>query len=308
MFANRATTPGTGKGLIVDSISLLSTGRVAARMSAPGDDSEARKRITAIALEALPIVLIDNVEGSFGSPCIAAALTADIWSDRVLGESRTVTLPIRAVWFLTGNNVTFRGDLGRRVIPCDLDARCEHPEDRAGFEYPNLREHISTIRPRLVAAALTILRAYHVAGRPSHGKPAKGSFEAWDALVRGALIWAGAPDPVKTCERVRQEADLELDALREAVESWETAFGRQAATSAEATQRAKDDNELAAALAALAGCPIGKLDARRLGYGLRRFAGRIVGGRRFEREVGRTHGAARWLVRKDSLGGDGSDG
>ena len=43
-----------------------------------------------------------------------------------------------------------------------------------------------TVRTGIVAAILTILRAYHVAGRPKHTHPPMGSFEGWDALIRGA--------------------------------------------------------------------------------------------------------------------------
>ena len=199
------------------------------------------------------------------------------------------------MWITTGNNTTFRGDLGRRVVPCDIDPKAEHPEDRTGFKHPDLLDYVQQERPRLVAVALAVLRAYHVAGRPPHGKPRKGSFEAWDDLVRGALIWVGAGDPLAGCERIRAEGDADLDALREALAAWNEAFGASSVTGAEAVERGRSNAELAAALSGLAGCTTGQLDPRRLGYALRRHAGRLADGMRFERE-GRTCGATRWRI------------
>jgi len=71
LFAVRSTTPGSGKGLLVDACCLIATGRTPARTTAPRGkhaDSEWRKRIFALALEGDQAVLIDNVDGSLGSP------------------------------------------------------------------------------------------------------------------------------------------------------------------------------------------------------------------------------------------------
>ena len=67
---------------------------------------------------------------------MAAFITADAMVDRVLGKSESIRIPNRALLILTGNNLQFQGDLGRRVIPCDLDPGCEFPEDRADFRDP----------------------------------------------------------------------------------------------------------------------------------------------------------------------------
>ncbi len=303
LHAFRSPTPGSGKGLAADAICIIATGRTAAKMTDPRDDDEARKRILALGLEGSPAVLLDNVEGTIGSPSIAAALTADSFKDRLLGENRTVTVALRGVWLATGNNITFRGDLGRRVLPCDLDPRCEHPEDRTGFVYPDLLAHVRQERPRLVAAALAILRAYHLAGRPPHGKPLKGSFESWDRLVRGAILWVGAGDPTAGCERIREEGDTDLDALRAGLDAWSDHLGPEPRTAADAIERAKRDHapaELLAGLSALAGCDAARLDARRLGYALRRAKGRICAGRYFERAGEDRTTGVRWWVRSES--------
>ena len=101
----------------------------------------------------------------------------------------------------TGNNLIFAGDMTRRALLCRMDAGMEHPEGRS-FDL-DLRTWVPANRVRLVAAGLTILRAFVVAGRPGLDrlKPF-GSFEAWSNLVRGALVWLGEPDPCITRKHI----------------------------------------------------------------------------------------------------------
>jgi hypothetical protein len=309
MFAIRSTTPGSGKDLMVCAICVIATGREPARTTAPRGkeaDAEWRKRILAHALAGDSAILIGNVEGALGAPTLADTLTKTSITERLLGVNRNLTVPMFASWFATGNNLTFRGDLARRVIPVDLDPRVEHPEDRAGpapdrrWTHPDLLDYVGHERPRLVSSALTLLRAFHVAGHPEHGKPLKGSFEAWDRLIRGAVIWAGAADPLVACQAVREEGDADLDALRGALACWCQAFGTETITAAHAVKEARirEDGELVTVLATLAGCEVMHLDGRALGNALRRVQGRIVGGLRFERAGGDRHEkVVRWHVR-----------
>jgi hypothetical protein len=311
MTAIGAPTPGSGKGLLADAVALIATGRVAARTTVAKDDDEMRKRILALAVAADPIVLVDNVTGQFGSASIAATLTSETITDRVLGLSRTVTVPVRAVWMLTGNNVLFRGDLGRRVLPCDLDARMEHPEDRENFTISDLPAYLLEHRAELVVDALTILRAYCLEGRAAHGKPRKGSFENWDDWVRAPLLWLGAADPLEGQERLRESGDVELDALRTALTLWFERFGERAITLAEVLDGFTSDHDpLRAALCELAGREPGKLSTTQLGCALRGYLHRIASGLRFVQRAQKTRGVASWRVIRESQqeGMDGIEG
>jgi putative DNA primase/helicase len=212
MFAIRAPTPATGKGLLASVISLIGTGREAAVSTLTEDSAEWRKLLLTLAIEGAPVVLLDNLSGAVGSDHLAAALTAQVWMDRRLGSNEVVRAPLTTTWLATGNNLTFKRTLGRRVIPIDLNAKVERPEDRQ-FKIANLPAHVRAERPRYIAAGLTLLRAYHVAGSPRHDAgPRMGSFEAWDDLVRGALIWLGVADPASTDDnkgrgRIRAQSD-----------------------------------------------------------------------------------------------------
>ncbi len=124
-----------------------------------------RKVITAIAIAATPSILFDNLDIQLGGAALDAAITSSVWSDRLLGQSRmTGDLPMRTVWSTTGNNMAFGSDTGRRVLPIRLQSPLETPEDRSGFVHPDLLGWVESQRPSLAVAALTVLRAYFVAG------------------------------------------------------------------------------------------------------------------------------------------------
>lgn len=302
MFAVRAVVRGAGKGLLCDVISLVGTGRRCAVAIAPREDDEVRKLALSIGIEGTAVVLLDNVEGTFGSAALAAALTATEITGRLLGANRTVSAPLRPTWLLTGNNVAFRGDLGRRVLPIDLDPGVEYPEDRTDFEHPDLLEHVLQERPRLVVAALTILRGFVVAGRPAHGRPRIGSFYQWDDLVRAALIWAGEPDPCAGRERIREDGDADRDVIGQVLHAWHEAFTDEALTVRAAVGRIKAASAaerslvfLRDVLRDLDGRGGSEIVTRTVSIKFRYWKGRIVAGLRLEM-VGKEHQSAVWRV------------
>ena len=295
MFTTRAPVPGSGKGLCLDVAAMIATGRLAPKRAAVASDDELRKALFAYAIEAPAMVVLDNAEGAVGSPVLAAVLTTSSISDRLLGVSQTRTCSLRFVMAVTGNNLTFRGDLGRRIIPIDLDPRVEHAEDRK-FKRADLMGFVERNRPRFVVAALTVLRAFCVAGQPSHGLAAKGSYESWDRLVRGSIMFAGGADPLGGIERIRQDGDEDLDRLRTMLAAWDAAFGSKPKTIAEAIKHVGKDGDLHDALVAY--CRSGTLEAKPIAGWFRKLRGRIAGGRELVREpVADRNGVMHWFVR-----------
>ncbi|KAA5541895.1 hypothetical protein FYK55_17005 [Roseiconus nitratireducens] len=207
-FVFTANIRGSGKSLLVDCGSLIAYGRSAARHAFTRDDDEARKLITSVALEAAPSVLFDNLDVQLGGAALDAALTSEKWQGRVLGSSRTTgELPLKTIWCATGNNMAFGSDVARRVLPIRLQSPLEAPEERTGFEHTDLLGWIAKNRPRLAVSALTILRAYFVAGCPDQPGGSWGSFESWSRIIRGAVVWAGADDPLATREAATANDD-----------------------------------------------------------------------------------------------------
>src|SRR5207249_851796 len=82
------------------------------------------------------------------------------------------------------------------------------PEERQGFQHPNLLVWVGDNRAKLLTAALLILRGYCAAGQPKQDLPAWGSFEGWSALVRSAVVWVGLPDPGQTRLLLQAQADV----------------------------------------------------------------------------------------------------
>jgi hypothetical protein len=303
-----ATVRGAGKSLLVDVASIITTGRPAARMIYSRDDDEIRKRITALALVGDPLVLIDNVTGELGCAALDAALTADTWSDRVLGASEmTSELPLRIVWWATGNGMLVGADLVRRSLLVRLEPQCERPEERTGWRHPRLLDHVREHRAGLLTAALTIARAYFVAGRPDMGLRPMGSYESWSDLVRSALVWAGQPDPCDTIADLRA-ADARGDSLRAAIEHWPASDG-EAVTAADLIALATPGSPWRAALVEWVSVR-GSSDvptSRALGYALRAVRGRIVSARMIVADRDRT-GTMRWQRRQVGAGDAGDAG
>ena len=205
LFAVDATTRGTGKSRLVDAAVFLAHGTPAARTTLPDDDEEMRKRITSLVLDGDPAICLDNITQPICLPSLDAVITSTLWKDRLLGKSANVTAPHRATWWATGNNLVLAGDLARRTMHVRLESTLENPEERTGFTHPDLLEWVKSHRRALVAAALTLLRAYVVSGAPSYRGPLWGSFEHWTRLIAGALTWLNMPNPLRA--RATQQDD-----------------------------------------------------------------------------------------------------
>ncbi|MGC8960204.1 MAG: bifunctional DNA primase/polymerase [Chloroflexia bacterium] len=291
-----ATSPsaGTGKSYLFDLAAAIATGRWCPVIAAGDcDRAELEKRLGAAALAATPLLSLDNVNGVLKSDLLCLLIERPLVDVRVLGLSRNVTVETRMTLFATGNNLALAGDLVRRCIRCRLDAQVERPELRRFIRDPY--RTITADRGRYIAAALTIVRAYIVAGKPDQ-RPRLASFEAWSDLVRSALVWLGCADPVETMEAIRED-DPERAELRAVVEAWAEAIGTgEPVTVADLIARAESKMQLNEALMAVAGVR-GGIDARRLGYWLRRQRGRMIGAWCIE-AVGTTHGIARWKLRR----------
>ena len=142
---------------------------------------------------------------------------------RILGKSEMPIVNTRSsCFFADGNNLTIGGDLWRRVGRARLDPKADHPELRE-FKH-NPIAMVMADRGAYIAAALTICRAYIVAGRPNLATPKLASFEDWSDTVRSALIWLGEADPVKSMATSRVD-DPKRAALRELLAAWGTAIG-----------------------------------------------------------------------------------
>jgi putative DNA primase/helicase len=148
---------GTGKGLLVRSICAIAFGVQPRAFTKGGDHQELDKRLASDLIEAAQILFLDNVNCTIlRSDILASVLTERPARIRTLGSSRMATLNSTAFVAVTGNGLIVSEDLVRRFLVCELDARCENPEQRR-FEAGFLR-NIEDTRAELLAAALIIWR------------------------------------------------------------------------------------------------------------------------------------------------------
>lgn len=299
LHAVAAPVAGSGKSYIVDIASAISVGQRAPVIAAGHKEEETEKRLIAALLNGQPIISIDNVNGDLGGDVLCQMIERPVVSVRPLGVSKLIRLESRATCFATGNNIHVVGDMTRRVVLCSLDPNMERPELREFRAKPY--ETVLADRGKFIAAALTISRAYIVAGCPD-ARPALASFDEWSRIVRSALVWLGRDDPIATMEAARAE-DPVTTTLRALFTAWQQAIGseqhRQSQTSSSFNGRtAGKIKEIAEYRDAMDGTPRygdlqrallevaddrrGSIDAKRLGHFLGRHKGRVIDGLKLE--------------------------
>lgn len=220
LFAIDAPTAGTGKSLLTETVAIIVTGHKPAMMSQGKSDEENEKRLSSVLMAGDQVIVIDNCDRPIEGDFLCSMLSQEMVQPRILGKSETRRLPTRCLVLATGNNLVLSGDVTRRTLMCRLDAGVERPDQRQfGFDP---REEALARRPQLVAAGLTILRAYIAEGRPNPMEKI-GSFEHWN-LVREALVWLGCHDPADTRDRILAE-DPHKAVLFDLLRLWWDALG-----------------------------------------------------------------------------------
>lgn len=199
--------PGTGGSLLNEVVGQILTGQPIPPASYPnGDFREMEKLITSWAVDGRPFVNFDNIVGVFGDAELCRAITSTSWEGRILGVSKTYRGPFTAVMFGSANNASLGADMPRRVLKAGMKTQLARPEDRTGFAHDLEGGYAARHRGELLSCALTMLRAWHLAGRPQQAIKAWGKFSAWSAVVRQVCVFCGLADPyvqVSSAENAR---------------------------------------------------------------------------------------------------------
>lgn len=305
VFGIDGTGAGTGKGLLADTIATIGNGRAASPITAGAGEEELEKRVSSMLLRGDLAICIDNVDRPLESSFLCSVLTQETQSVRVLGQSKTVTLPTNCLFLATGNSLTFAGDMWRRGLNCLIDPAMERPSERE-FDF-SPTDLARRDRGNYVAAALTILRAYWCAGRPPQSGKRMGSFEDWCRMVRDPLLWLGEADPVATVQPAND--DPERGRFASVIEAWKNEFGegrgvtvRQVIQVAEqARSESPPRPELHEALHAVAASMVRggdhSVDTYRLAMWLRRMKRQVINGMRLVSE-GKSHAGVRWSLER----------
>jgi hypothetical protein len=236
LHAFDAPIAGSGKSKLVSIASIIATGHDAGVIAQGYTSEEFEKRLATQLMKGKQLIAIDNCNAPLDGDLLNQALTQSTLEMRILGESRDIVARCAVVPTATGNNLVVVGDLTRRSLIGRLDPKTERPELEQ-FKYDPISDAKAN-RGELVAAALTILKAYHAAGRPKRLPQLQG-FADWSDIVRSALVWLGVDDPVNTQEILRRNDPKRASLIRVA-EAWRTMFGSQQMTVSDAVAQAEE--------------------------------------------------------------------
>lgn len=183
---------GGGKTTAIGMVILAVTGKKPPAAAWSPSEEERRKAILAYLAEGLAAVVWDNIPlgSTISCPTIEKVLTAESYSDRVLGQSVNITVPALTVLAFTGNNVGPKGDLASRSLIARLEVNRPDPENRE-FTHADPVAWTLANRGAILSALYTLLLSNDQL-KPGHGKPLKTRFKTWWHLVGSAVENAAA--------------------------------------------------------------------------------------------------------------------
>lgn len=310
MHISKASTTGTGKSYLWDVGAAISIGEIMPIISAGADNEEMEKRLGTALMTGQSLISIDNINGELGGAALCQYIERPrAQSIRILGKSQSVEIDLcGTTFFASGNNISVSFEMARRKIVAELDANMENPSSRTFKHYPV--EMVLKDRGKYIAAALTICRAYIIAGRPNKAAPL-ASFGGWSDTVRSALIWLGETDPVNLAEEIHSSDSHAT--LSETLLAWANVIGigepyhvKMSRLLELATETLSDTTynrsrsqlrwpELATALQAA----IPRLDPTTLGLWLRDNKGVIVNNLKLMNKSDSKNGSKWWIQHKD---------
>lgn len=232
---------GTGKTLAAEVGAEIGTGQPAAMDDLPYSDAEIKKLITAMVAEGRTYIVFDNVVRPISSPSLARAITALVWSDRILGISATIKKPIMATWVATGNNIRVDGEMIRRCYRIRLNRHMSRPQDYDQFQHPDLIDWIQQTRMELVAALLTISRAYIILeDKPVLNMKRNGNFVQWGEMIGGILKNANIDGFLDNADAFFEDSDVNSNQWEAFLTAWYQMFGDKWITTADAAEAITD--------------------------------------------------------------------
>jgi hypothetical protein len=220
----------SGKTELFKTAYAIATGRQLIVRSWPSDEYQ-RQNALLMALEAGDVmVLFDNFgpDQVLESAALDAVLTSVMYKGRRLGSSSgkdDQKVPTNVTFGGTGNHIAIGGDMKEgRTLMVRLAPKLALRDRMPDFKHRDLFAYVIQHRPQLVAAGLTILRAYAVA----HDKlpPVAYRFKEWGDLVANAIEWLGMPNPIRAEDRSK-DADPVVEERNVIVRAWWHAFGEE---------------------------------------------------------------------------------
>ena len=227
---------GTGASLLAEVIVTIATGSSAAMTQAPTIREEWGKLLLSELSAGRAVIVFDNVTGILAAPELSTAITQRVYNGRVLGRTQTLKVENQPCWIATGINIALGGDLPRRCVLIRMDPKDPRPwlRNRSTFRHPDLLAWVGSERGRIIAAVLTIARAWIRDGRRvPDGTPLLAVFEDWCECLGGMLSVMKINGFLANLDRQYEEADVEAPQWGAFLEKWHERFGETPLTVAE---------------------------------------------------------------------------
>jgi hypothetical protein len=290
-----APEAASGKGYLCRVMAAFASSSILSATAYPGNEEECGKLLLSLLMQSPAAILFDNSMTDlvpYGSMC--SVLTEPLFTDRLLGINRTATVSTRSLFLATGNNIKPLKDLARRCLQIRIDPGVEKPAERSFKGAP--LELVQRDRARYVSLALTVIKAYLVAGKPGLAdlKPLS-NYDDWTRMVRGPLVWLGLPDPA-ACIFTGLAEDPDRESLGRLLTAWHAVFA-DAPTSVRELMAAAELAGNVALLDALNEVAADRsgISRKRLGRWISRHEARVVGQLKIER-CRKTSNSESWRV------------
>lgn len=235
MFVYMKGAHGVGATLLANVASWIGQGERPLSKGGADDFDEQRKTITS-ALLTRPhgTILLDNVN-RIGGEHLARLMTELEWTDRVLGESRDVTVANHAIWFASAKNPVITKELTRRIVPINTARDAAEPErylPEGGWRHPWLENAAMSAaegfpedkRRFYLEAVLSLLARWVEAGMPE-GRARMGSYDRFARVVGGILDHAGVKGFLDNRDLLIESASVEHSGWNAFFGEWLEEFG-----------------------------------------------------------------------------------
>lgn len=300
MYHVRAPQISSGKSFLCGLIATFATADQSSPVGFPSSDQECAKLLSSELMRAPAVIEFDNLTTDLlAHKSLCTALTSEHMTARILGVSKTLIVNTRTLFLSSGNNVGPVKDMTRRVLTINLDPACEIPAAKS-YSRPDLLAVVRGDRERYVTAALTVVRAWIVAGKPIAPCKALAGYGSWSELCRQPLLWLGLPDPAQAIfDGLANDPDREV--LGRLMAAWQAQFGSDGTMVKDVVKRIGEMRpgveDLSDAIIDTGNrLPVNRLS---LGWWLKGHAGQIVDGRKLVKATKKRNADA-WHVMSGS--------
>lgn len=194
-FLWMANAPRSGKTLLAKTVQIPVFGTAA--VTPMKTDEEFDKVLDTAAIEARPVLFLDNLTGMLKSPSLDAFMTSPTRTGRWMGGQSSFSAPRCTQILITANNLGLTEDLEERFLICDLYLEEMDPRARK-IKRPMNEDWLALpeVRSRILSALWALVRSWDEAGRPK-GSTSIPGFETWSAVYGGIVEHAGFGNPLE---------------------------------------------------------------------------------------------------------------